>query len=119
MNITGKVIRVNPTQSVGANNFQKREIHVEIDGDKDYPQIIALEASGKKISEADGINPGDVVDFSLNLKGREWVNKEGATVVFNTLSIWKADVKVRANITGQVPVEPAQNNVTEPDSLPF
>ena len=116
MNIQGKVIRVMPVQSVGANNFQKREIHVEIDSDKDYPQIIALEASGKKLSEADGINPGDVVDFSLNLKGREWVNKEGATVVFNTLSIWKADVKVRANVTG----EPAPDAPTAPATdIPF
>ena len=116
MNIQGKVIRVMPTQTVGEKGFQKREIHVEIDSDKDYPQIIALEASGKKISEADGINPGDVVDFSLNLKGREWVNKDGATVVFNTLSIWKADVKVRANVTGQAPVQPIS---TDSDPLPF
>lgn len=117
MNITGKVIRVMPVQSVGANNFQKREIHVEIDSDKDYPQTLSLFAEGKKVDEISDINPGDVVDFSLNLKGREWVNKEGATVVFNTLSIWKADVKVRANVTG----EPAQvqNNVTESGDLPF
>lgn len=118
MNIQGKVIRVMPVQSVGANNFQKREIHVEIDSDKDYPQIIALEASGKKISEADGINPGDVVDFSLNLKGREYTGSDGVLKVFNTLSIWKADVKVRANVTGQAPVQPATSS-TDSDPLPF
>jgi single-strand DNA-binding protein len=109
MNIQGKVIRVMPVQSVGANNFQKREIHVEIDSDKDYPQILSLFAEGKKVDEISGINAGDVVDFSLNLKGREYTGSDGVLKVFNTLSIWKADVKVRANVTAPAPVQPAQS----------
>lgn len=101
MNIQGKVVRVLPTQTVGEKGFQKREIHVEIDADSKYPQIIGLEAHGDKTSLLDGINPGDVVSFDINLRGREWTNKDGAIVVFNTLAIWKVEVKVKANVTEQ------------------
>ena len=118
MNIQGKVIRVNAVQSVGSNNFQKREAHIETDSDSKYPQIIAIEAQGEKVNLFDSLKPGDVADFAINLRGREWVNKEGATVVFNTLVAWKVDVK---SATTSAPIEPApvQNNVTEPDDLPF
>jgi single-strand DNA-binding protein len=106
MNIQGKVIRVMPIQSVGAKNFQKREIHIETESDSKYPQIIALEAQGEKVNLFDNLKPGDVADFAINLRGREWNSPQGETKVFNTIVAWKVDVK-----SGSQPaqIEPAPN----------
>ena len=115
MNIQGKVIRVLPTQTVGEKGFQKREIHVEIDGDSKYPQVIGLEAQGEKVGLLDGINPGDVASFEINLRGREWSGQYDVVKVFNTLSIWKVEVKVKANVTEPALVEPNLGN----SDIPF
>jgi single-strand DNA-binding protein len=93
MNITGKVIRVNPVQSVGSNNFQKREAHIETESESKYPQIIAIEAQGEKVNLFDNLKPGDVADFAINLRGREWTSPDGVVKVFNTITAWKVDVK--------------------------
>lgn len=117
MNIQGKVVRVLPTQMVGEKGFQKREIHVEIDGDSKYPQVIGLEAQGDKVSLLDGINPNDIVSFEINLRGREWSGQYDVVKVFNTLSIWKVEVKVKATPTA--PTTPAPAPSQTGSDLPF
>lgn len=93
MNIQGKVIRVMPVQSVGANNFQKCEAHIETESESKYPQIIAIEAQGEKVGLFDSLKPGDVADFAINLRGREWNSPQGEKKVFNTIVAWKVEVK--------------------------
>jgi len=115
MNIQGKVVRVLPTQTVGEKGFQKREIHVEIDGDSKYPQVIGLEAQGDKVSLLDGINPNDIASFEINLRGREWSGQYDVVKVFNTLSIWKVEVKVKAT----APTAPAPAPSSTDSDLPF
>jgi hypothetical protein len=117
MNIQGKVIRVLPTQTVGEKGFQKREIHVEIDSDSKYPQVIGLEAQGEKVGLLDGINPNDIASFEINLRGREWSGQYDVVKVFNTLSIWKVEVKVKA--TAPAPIEPAPAPSSTDSDLPF
>jgi len=111
MNIQGKVIRINPVQSVGANNFQKREAHIETESESKYPQIIAIEAQGEKVGLFDLLKPGDVVDFAINLRGREWNSPQGETKVFNTIVAWKVEVK---SASQPAPVEPAPATTDEP-----
>jgi single-strand DNA-binding protein len=106
MNIQGKVIRVMPVQSVGANNFQKREAHIETESESKYPQIIAIEAQGEKVGLFDNLKPGDVADFAINLRGREWNSPQGETKVFNTIVAWKVEVKSGSQ---PAPVQPAQS----------
>lgn len=95
MNITGKVIRILDAIQVGSS--QKVEIHVQTDIDSQYPQTLQLEAYGDKVDLLNNISPGDLVSFEINLRGREWTDKNGAIKVFNTLSIWKAEVKSKGN----------------------
>lgn len=57
---------------------------------EEYPQTLKLQANKEKAANLIKFNKvGDSVDVSINLKGREWVNKEGKTVVFNTIEAWK------------------------------
>jgi len=55
-----------------------------------YPQTLKLQANKEKAENLIKYNKvGDVVDISINLRGREWTNKEGKEVVFNTIEAWK------------------------------
>jgi hypothetical protein len=115
MNIKGKVKTIHPVESVGTNNFQKRKVWVEIDLDSKYPQTIEIEFQGEKCSLADSFKHGDTVDFSLNLRGREWSSPSGETKVFNTITAWKVAVE-GANTA---PPPPVQSNQDESNPLPF
>lgn len=110
MQITGQVKRIHPVESVGTNNFQKRKIWMETEQNSKYPQLIEVECAGKNVGLADGLNEGDVVEMECNLNGRQWNDK-----VFNTLSIWKVEVKVKANVTEPALVEPNLGN----SDIPF
>jgi translation initiation factor IF-3 len=115
MNIKGRVKQIHPVESVGTNNFQKRKVWVEIDLDSKYPQTIEIEFQGEKSNLPDNFKVGDTVDFSLNLRGREWTNNNGEVKVFNTITAWKVQVD-----GGQsTPPAPIQNAPSEPDDLPF
>jgi single-strand DNA-binding protein len=109
MTITGQVKRIHPVESVGANGFQKRKVWVEIDLDSKYPQTIEIEFQGEKCSLADSFKSGDTVDFSLNLRGREWSSPTGETKVFNTISVWKVAVKSSQPIPTPVATQPEQD----------
>jgi hypothetical protein len=111
MQITGQVKKVHPIESVGANGFQKRRIWIETEQDSKYPQLVEAVCEGKKVGLADGINEGDIVEIEANLNGREYNDK-----VFNTISVWRVTVKVKANVIQPAPIQPAQD---EPDELPF
>jgi translation initiation factor IF-3 len=114
MNIKGRVKQIHPVESVGSNNFQKRKVWVEIDLDSKYPQTIEIEFQGEKCSLSDSFKSGDTVDFSLNLRGREWANNNGEVKVFNTITAWK--VAVESNQSQPAPIQPNQD---ESNPLPF
>jgi len=112
MQITGQVKKVHPIESVGANGFQKRRIWIETEQDSKYPQLVEAVCEGKKVGLADGINEGDVVEIEANLNGREYNDK-----VFNTISVWRVTVKVKANVSQPAPIQPAQDE--DEIELPF
>ena len=57
---------------------------------EEYPQVLKLQANKEKAENLIKFNKvGDVVDVSINLRGREWTNPEGKVVVFNTIEAWK------------------------------
>ena len=90
--VKGKVVFVGQTQVVGEKEFKKREIVLELDGNPNYPDEVAFEATKDKCDELNGISIGDEVELHVNLKGRKWTNKEGVDKWFNTLAIWKINV---------------------------
>jgi hypothetical protein len=106
MNIKGRVKTIHPVESVGSNNFQKRKVWVEIDLDSKYPQTIEIEFSGEKVNLPDSFKSGDTVDFSLNLRGREWTSPAGETKVFNTITAWKVTVEGATTPNAPAPVQP-------------
>jgi hypothetical protein len=86
---TGRVVRVLPTEQK-SSGFQTRKIHVGIDEDTKYPQVIEVELSGDRCDMGDRIQQSQVVKFECDIRGREWTDPKTNTVkVFNTISCWK------------------------------
>jgi len=89
MQVKGKVIVVNPTTTI-SEKFSLRKFVVETQDQ--FPQPIEMQVTQDKCSILDTISVGMVVEVSINLRGKSWVNPQGETKYFNTLEAWKIDV---------------------------
>jgi len=85
--LKGEVKVISETRQV-SEKFKLREF-VITDASGQYPQVIQFQASQDKGDLLDNFNPGDQVEVSFNLRGREWTNPQGEVKVFNTLDAWK------------------------------
>lgn len=86
MEIEGRIKVINPTKEV-SDSFKKRELVVTTD--EQYPQHILIEFTQDKCSVLDGFNVGEAVSVSINVRGKEYTNKNGEVNYFNQLQGWK------------------------------
>lgn len=82
-----RIKRIEPTKTVGQNGFETRQLVVITD--EQYPQVIGIQFQQNNVNDLDNFQEGDIVTIDINLRGREWTNKEGEPVVFNTVQGWK------------------------------
>jgi hypothetical protein len=91
--------------------------------DEEYPQTLALQSNKDKAENLIKFNKvGDVVDVSVNLRGREWTNPEGVVKVFNTIEAWKvfkAETLESAAALIDSAFEPGNDLNGAGDDLPF
>ena len=80
--LTGKIKLIQDEQTF-ASGFTKREMVVTVD-DGRYPQEISLEFVKDKISLLEGLEPGQEVTVSFDIRGREYNGR-----YFNNLQGWK------------------------------
>jgi hypothetical protein len=113
MEISGEIKKINETQTIGSNGFQKRELIVTTN--EQYPQILLVEFVQDKCDLLNSYNIGDEVTVFINLRGREWINPEGQAKYFNTIQGWKITAKNNLNNS---PSEPSPTTIDEID-LPF
>ncbi len=88
--ITGKVKLIQEAQTF-ASGFTKRELVVTVEDSK-YPQDINLEFLKDSVSKLDGINEGDQVTVTFDIRGREYNGR-----YFNNLAAWKISVDAKAD----------------------
>lgn len=69
MEITGTVVLVGQTESVGQNGFTKRLLVVQ--NEDQYPQKLPIDFVKDKTSLLDDIQVGQKVTVSINLRGSE------------------------------------------------
>ncbi|MBK9417311.1 MAG: DUF3127 domain-containing protein [Flavobacteriales bacterium] len=82
--ISGTIKMVGKTQDV-SDKFRKRELVVtEPSGQR--PQHIPVEFTQDRCGLLDGYNPGDEVNVSCYVNGREWTGRDGVTKYFLSLS---------------------------------
>lgn len=69
MEITGKVVVIGQTESVGQNGFTKRLVVVETN--EQYPQKLPIDFVKDKTALLDHISVGQEVKVQINLRGSE------------------------------------------------
>ena len=111
--ISGRVVRVTP--EIDNNGYKKRELHLAILEDTQYPQTLKFEFSEKTIPAIGSAKENDNVTVFYNLAGREYTNKNtGQPDVFVTLRAWKVQIDVPAP-----QVSNANPQADENGDLPF
>jgi len=74
MNITGKIIVLNNTQTVGsAGTFKKRTVVVETS--EKYPQKLAIDFVQDGCAMLDKYKVGETVEIAINHRGNEYNGK--------------------------------------------
>ena len=125
MELQGKVHHLGEEQQVTAS-YNKRELVIKTD--EQYPQFILIEFGQGKCNEyLDKLKSNDEVKVSINIRGREWINPQGETKYFNSISGWKVEKLQSEASPAQLPpvpaaaaFEPASNFTKEEhDDLPF
>ncbi len=118
--LSGLIKVVNDTQVV-SEKFKKREF-VVTDSSGQYPQDILFQLTQDRVDLIDGYQPGQQVTVNFNLRGREWINKEGKALYFNSLDVWKVEAPA-ASADGPPPMDAppveAVASDDETDDLPF
>jgi len=118
--LTGKVKVINDVQQI-SDTFKKREF-VITDDSSQYPQHISFQTVQDKTKELDGINVGDEIEVSFNLRGREWTSPQGELKHFNSLDCWRIKPAGAAAPMQQVAPPSAADLPPLPDAeddLPF
>ena len=119
----GKIKEIREEKTFGAKGFRKREMILV--SDEQYPQTLMIEFIQDNCDKLDNFKEGDSVKISLNLKGREWINKEGNAVYFNSFEGWSIaplDGSQPTPITNNASPKKATSpvdNAEEIDDLPF
>ena len=109
------IIKLNkPTQTFDSG-FRKRELVITTK--EQYPQDLLIEFLQDKVDLLDIYSKGDLVEISINLRGREWVNPQGEAKYFNSIVGWRIEKQ-----EGEQPVQAQNeppNDLGEEDDLPF
>ncbi len=117
MEIQGRIKQIFPSQTMGQNGLEKRDL-VIITEDI-YPQTIIIQFTQQRCDLLDSLQVGQVVKVYINIKGREWRSPYGEIKYFNTIEGWKIEVIQTTNVANQQPVQQApQQPVAAPAPPP-
>ncbi len=125
MELTGKIKKIMEPQTFDSG-FRKREMVIETQ--EQYPQTIMVEFLQDRINLLDPLKEGEDVRVSINIRGREWVNPQGETKYFNSITGWRVE-KIETETATPQNIPPAPPTVDsfpqdmqkteEEDDLPF
>lgn len=105
MEIQGRIKQIFPSQMIGQNGFEKRDLVIVTD--ENYPQTIIIQFTQQRCDLLESLQVGQNVKVYINIRGREWTNPQGETKYFNTIEGWKIEVIQTTNVAYQQPVQQA------------
>ena len=103
MEIQGRVKQIFPSQMLGQNGFEKRDLVIVTE--EQYPQTIIIQFTQQRCDLLNNLQVGQNVKVYINIRGREWTNPQGETKYFNTIEGWKIEVIQTTNVAYQQPVQ--------------
>lgn len=106
--ITGQVYHIGEVEQV-SEKFRKREFVIKT-ADQ-YPQFVLIQVVNDRCELLDSLRLNDNVDAFINIRGREWTDRNGARKFFNTLEAWQvtfASISNRPEVQAPpIPQQPA------------
>ena len=103
MEIQGRIKQIFPSQVIGQNGFEKRDLVIVTE--EQYPQTIIIQFTQQRCDLLNNLQVGQNVKVYINIRGREWTNPQGETKYFNTIEGWKIEVIQTTNVANQQPVQ--------------
>lgn len=117
MEIQGRIKQIFPSQVIGQNGFEKRDLVIVTE--EQYPQTIIIQFTQQRCDLLDSLQVGQNVKVYINIRGKEWTNPQGEIKYFNTIEGWKIEVIQITNVANQQPVQQApQQPVTQAAPAP-
>lgn len=104
MELQGKIKLIDETKTYGNNGFRKREMVITTE--EQYPQTILIEFVQDKTDLLNNYQVGQNVKISINIRGREWVNPQGETKYFNSITGWRIENLEQSSAGGSIPPVP-------------
>jgi hypothetical protein len=117
MEIQGQIKKIFPSEYVGANGFEKRDLVIVTE--EQYPQTIIIQFTQGRCALLDNVRVGERVRAYINIKGREWTSLQGETKYFNTIECWKIEVVQTTNVANQQHMQQATQQVPAPQPQTF
>ena len=105
MEIQGRIKQIFPSQMLGQNGFEKRDLVIVTE--ENYPQTIIIQFTQQRCDLLDSLQVGQRVKVYVNIRGREWTSPQGEIKYFNTIEGWKIEVIQTTNVANQQPVQQA------------
>jgi hypothetical protein len=91
LSLTGKVIKVYPTQQV-SEKYKKRLLVIEDNSNEKYPEIGMFEFGQDKVTLLDELRNGDNVTVAFNVRGRAYQKPGEDTKYFCSLQGWRLTI---------------------------
>ena len=117
MEIQGRIKQIFPSQTMGQNGFEKRDLVIVTE--EQYPQTIIIQFTQQRCDLLESLQVGQNVKVYINIRGREWTNPQGEIKYFNTIEGWKIEVIQTTNVayqqqTQQAPQQPVAQAAPAP-----
>ena len=81
MEIQGRIKQIFPSQMIGQNGFEKRDLVIVTD--ENYPQTIIIQFTQQRCDLLDSLQVGQFVKVYINIKGRDNHGREPNTAIYN------------------------------------
>lgn len=116
MEIQGRIKQIFPSQMIGQNGFEKRDlVIVTQENYPNYSQTIIIQFTQQRCDLLNNLQVGQNVKVYINIRGREWTNPQGETKYFNTIEGWKIEVVQTTNVANQqAPQQPVAQAAPAP-----
>jgi hypothetical protein len=115
--VTGQVYHVGQIEQV-SDKFRKREFVIKTNDQ--YPQFVLIQVVNDRCELLDSLRLNDSVDAFINIRGREWTDRNGVRKFFNTLEAWQitfASISNRPEVNaGPIPqnAQPIEQPLQQP-----
>jgi hypothetical protein len=114
MKVKGKIHFVGALKTV-SEKFKSKDVVLLTD--EKYPQYITIQLTQDKTGLLTENNVGEIVEVSINLRGRKWESPTGEIKYFNTIEGWQINADSEAVKLTPTPQVSAIH--LDEDDLPF